>query len=182
MKKLVANLPRLSAVAVLSVSMASCGYALAGRGNTLPASIQVIGVPPFVNHTAYPDIDRLMTDAAVAEFQSKGKYKVQPEAAGVDGLLTVTIVGLEPRVTSFTAERLPSGFSIVVTASVEFKNLDDNSIIWSNPYFRVTDEYQLTGDENVIDITASFTQNTNAQERIAKKFARDVVTAIFEAF
>ncbi len=78
---------------------------------------------------------------------------------------------------------MPSAFAIIVTANVEFKNMrDSENVLWSNPSFRVAEEYQVTTDSNLTDITAFFTQNPNAKERLAKRFARDVVTAIFEAF
>jgi hypothetical protein len=70
-----------------------------------------------------------------------------------------------------------------VTADVEFKHVtENNSVIWANPSFRVAEEYQITADAALTDVTAFLSQNTNAQERLAKKFARDVVTSIFEAF
>jgi hypothetical protein len=161
----------------------SCGYALAGRGNALPAEITIIGVPYFTNVSSEPEIERVIGDAVRAEFQSKGKYRVQPDEGGVDGLLTGTVTQVELRPTAYTPERLPSAFALVVTASVEFKNMRDNeNVLWSNPSFRVADEYQVTTDNTLTDVTAFFTQNPNAKERLAKRFARDVVTAIFEAF
>ena len=75
-------------MAVGSLAASSCGYALAGRGNALPADITIIGVPYFVNQSSEPEIERVIGDAVRAEFQSKGKYRVQPDEAGVDGLLT----------------------------------------------------------------------------------------------
>ena len=172
-----------SSVALASVAMSSCGYALAGRGNALPADITIIGVPYFVNQSSEPEMERVLGDAVRAEFQSKGKYRVQPDETGVDGLLTGTVTQVELRPTAYTPERLPSAFALVVTANVEFKNMRDNeAVLWSNPSFRVMDEYQVTSDNNLTDVTAFFTQNPNAKERLAKRFARDVVTAIFEAF
>jgi hypothetical protein len=173
----------MAAIAALSLSALSCGYALAGRGNALPASITIIGVPHFANHSTTPDIERVLTDAVRAEFQSKGKYRVQPDDAGVHGLLTGTVVSVDLRPTSFTEERLPSSYAVVVTAAVEFKNASDNgAVLWANPSFRVAEEYQVTTGIEVTDVTAFLSQNANAQERLAKRFARDVVTSIFEAF
>lgn len=170
-------------VAVAGLAASSCGYALAGRGNALPADVTIIGVPYFANQSIEPEIERVIGDAVRAEFQSKGKYRVQPEASGVDGLLTGTVIAVELRATAYTPERLPSAFALIVTANVEFKNMRDNeNVLWSNPSFRVSEEYQVTSDNNLTDVTAFFTQNPNAKERLAKRFARDVVTAIFEAF
>ena len=41
---------------VMSAALVSagCGYSLAGRGNALPASIRVIGVPPITNLSPSP--------------------------------------------------------------------------------------------------------------------------------
>jgi len=44
------------------VLTSGCGYALAGRGNALPANIVAIGVPPFVNESTTPDVDRVLTE------------------------------------------------------------------------------------------------------------------------
>jgi hypothetical protein len=182
MRLLARRLGILGVVAV-SVLTASCGYALAGRGNALPPEIQLIGVPQFLNQSTTPEIDRVLTDAVRAEFQSKGRYRVQPDDVSVDGLLTCTVVNVELRPTAFTAERLPSSYAIIVTANVEFKNQRNNgAIIWANPSFRISDEYQVTAEATLTDVNAFFTENTNAQERLARKFARDVVTSIFEAF
>ena len=175
--------PLVVAIALLTAAASSCGYALAGRGNALPADIVIIGVPDFINHSSEPDMEQVLVNAVRAEFQSKGKYRVQPDSSGVDGLMTGTVTSVELRATAYTPERLPSAFALVVTANVEFKNMRDNeAVLWSNPSFRVADEYQVTSDNNLTDVTAFFTQNPNAKERLAKRFARDVVTAIFEAF
>jgi hypothetical protein len=161
----------------------SCGYALAGRGNALPASITIVGVPHFVNQSSTPDIDQALTQAVRQEFQSKGKYRVQSDDQGVHGLLTATITNVDLRPTAFTEDRLPSAYAIVVTANVEFKHVtENNEIIWANPAFRAAEEYQITADATLTDVTAFLSQNSNAQDRLAKKFARDVVTSIFEAF
>ena len=50
--------------ALLACSGASvaCGYALAGRGSYLPAYINVIGVPPFVNRSTVFNLETLLTE------------------------------------------------------------------------------------------------------------------------
>ncbi|MCC7008339.1 MAG: hypothetical protein IT184_05950 [Acidobacteria bacterium] len=174
----------LAAMMVAAVVSAACGYALAGRGNALPASITTIGVPPFVNHSSIGDVDRVVATAVREEFQTKGRYQVRPDAAGVDGLLTATISSVTLQPTAFSDDRRPTAFAVVVLANVEFKHVtDDNRVLWANPVFRVTDDYQLaSGSSGDVDPSALFSQNTQALDRLARKFAREVVTSIFEAF
>jgi hypothetical protein len=70
---------------------------------------------------------------------------------------------------------------IVVIASVEFREVATNRVIWSNPTFRVTDEYQVS-TSTTNDPAAILTQDLNARQRISRAFARSVVTSVFEAF
>ena len=173
----------LIALVAAATVTGSCGYALAGRGNALPPSIVIVGIPDFVNESSVPDIDRIITTAVRQEFQSKGKYRVQPDDASVHGLLTATIRDVDIRPTQLNEERMPTAYALVVSADVEFKHVtENNTVIWSNPSFRASEEYQVTSGATFTDAGAFLSQDSNAQERLAKKFARDVVTSIFEAF
>jgi len=173
------------AVALLAtcVSVASCGYALAGRGNALPAYVKTIGVPPIVNHSTTPDIDRILTSALQAEFQSRAHYRVVPDSTGVDALLTATITSVDnPPVAFDPKSNQATSRAIVLVLNVEFKDLHENKVLWSNPAFRfVSDEYQQT-TSTTATAEALFTQDANAADRLARRFSREVVTSILEAF
>src|SRR5207302_7986672 len=93
------NMRPLRALLLLAlVAHTGCGYSLAGRGSFLPAYIQRIGIPQFVNSTAVFDLDRQVTERVRTEFIGRGKYTIVPDATGVDALLTGTIssVSLTP--------------------------------------------------------------------------------------
>jgi outer membrane lipopolysaccharide assembly protein LptE/RlpB len=160
----------------------ACGYALTGRGNTLPADIRTIGLPELVNESTEAEIDRVLTNALRTEFQGRGRYVVQPQAAGVDAVLTgrVTSVRLEPL--AFTSEGQAQRYQVVVTAAVEFKDLKRNQVLWTSPSFIAREEYSLTTGTTANDPTALFRQDANALDRLARNFARSVVTSILEAF
>lgn len=178
MKRVVA-----SSVPLLAMLLgAGCGYALAGRGNALPSHVQSIGVPQFVNQSSTPDIDRVLTDAVRAELQTKGRYRVLPESSGVDAVLTGTVTNVTLRPLAFTGSQQVSRYAIITTANVEFKDVRDNRVLWSNPSFQSTDEYDLTTGIDRNDPSAIFTQDASAMERLSKNFARTIVTSIFEAF
>jgi outer membrane lipopolysaccharide assembly protein LptE/RlpB len=169
------------AVAV-AVAAAGCGYALAGRGNTLPTSIRSIGVPPIVNQSGLPEIDRYLVEAVRAELQSRGRYVIQPEATGVDAVFNATIASVTSQPSGFNESRQATRLQIVLTASVEFRDLQQDKVLWSNPSVRVIDEYPIASTDNPNDASALFRQYTSAYERMAAKFAREVVTSVFDAF
>ena len=172
----------LCGVVLLMLLASACGYALAGRGNTLPPSIVSIGIPQFVNQSIIGDIDRPLTDAVRIEFQSRGRYRVLPQSEGVDAVLTARIVSVVLQPVAFTAQNQVARNAIIATAAIEFKELATDRMIWSNPSFQVRDEYEVTSTTSPTDANALLTNNVSALERLSRTFARSVVASIFEAF
>ena len=174
-----------SLVVVMALTIASslnCGYALTGRANTLPPHVRLIGIPQFVNQSSTPEIDVRLTEAVRVEFSGRGRFKIDTTATGADAVLVarVTNVTLIPETFS---ERQATRYLLIVTASVEFKDLRDNGkVLWSSPSFRAQDQYQVTGTQNAADVNALLRTDTDALDRLAKAFARTLVTAIMEAF
>ena len=163
------------------MAAAGCGYALAGRGNALPASIRSIGIPDFQNQSSLPDLDRALTDAVREEFVAKGRYTILPQSQGVDGVVIGTITSVTTPPAAFTPDNQVSRYLIVVTARVEFREVATDRVIWTNPNFKVSDEYEVS-TSTVASPEAILTQDGPAKQRIARAFARSVVTSIFEAF
>ena len=176
MKRLV---PAGLALTLLAVS--ACGYALAGREINIPANIKRIGVPPFENQSSTPDLDRVLADAVRTELRSRGRFQIVQDATGVDAVLTAVLRPLDTRVLALTDQtRQASKYSMTVNASVEFKDLTTNKMLWTNPAVAVTEEYEATGTISINDPAAIFSQDDNALSRLAKAFARSVVNAALE--
>jgi hypothetical protein len=162
--------------------LAGCGYSLAGRGSFLPESIKTIGVPMFGNNTPVFDIERRVTEKVRSELIGRGRYKVLPEATGVDGVLTGAITSIQLVPASFTEQRQASRYAIIMSASIEFKDVASGKVLWSNPSMQFREEYEVTTGVTALDPAAFFSQNTNAIERLSSNFARSAVSAILEAF
>ena len=164
------------------VSATGCGYALAGRGSFLPAYIEKIGVPTFVNRTTVFNLETLLSQKVRSEFIGRGKYQILPESTGVDALLTgeVTSVSLTPA--SFNTQQLASRYALTMTASIQLRDMRANKILWENPSVMFRQEYDATGGTSALDPAAFFQQDMNALERISTEFARTIVSAILEAF
>lgn len=169
------------AVLGLLVPLASCGYSLAGRGAFLPEYIKVIGVPTFVNNTTVYDVERRITERVRSELIGRGKYKVLPEATGVDGLLTGEILSITLTPAAFTDQRQASRYVLTLTAKIEFKDVKADKVLWSNPSMQFREEYDIT-NTTTPDATTFFGQDANALDRVAQEFARSIVSAILEAF
>ena len=177
----------LCVLSVLSggVLWSGCGYTLAGRGSTLPATIKTIGIPLFTNRTSVFNLETTLTTKVRSEFIGRGKYDIVPESTGVDGLLTgeVTAVTIQPA--SINANQLASRYAITMVARVELKDTKTNMVLWDNPSLVFRQEYDATGSQTTqgaVDPSAFFGQDTNALDRLSTDFAKSIVSAILEAF
>jgi Lipopolysaccharide-assembly len=176
------RLLRALTLVAATASLAGCGYTLAGRGNTLPTHIRTIGVPQCVNHSSTPDIDGVLTDKVRQELTSRGRYLINPGIEGADATLTCTVVAVTIIPIEFGADRLPIRQAIVVTASIEFKDVKDDKVLYSNPGFQARDEFSVTTSQSVNDPNSFLRTNVQAMDRLAQNFARTIVTSILEAF
>lgn len=172
---------RTFAVLLLTISLAGCGYALAGRGSFLPAYIQTIGVPTFANNTSVYDMERVITERVRSEFIGRGRYKVFPEREGHDALLLGEISSIAFLPTAQNQQGLTSRYALVVTAKIEFRDMKVDKVLWQNPAMQFREEFEVSSTV-AADPAAFFGQNANARDRIAQEFARAVVSAILEAF
>ncbi len=169
------------------VASNGCGYALAGRGNFLPSYIRTIGIPNFENHTSFFQMAQLATDKVRTEFIGRGNYKIVPEATGADAVLVGAITNVMIMPTNFSAAQQASRYTITVTANIQLRDVQKDTVLWSNPSISIREEYDatsaLSNDPTApVDPTAFFNQESNALERISNEFSRSVVSAILEAF
>jgi hypothetical protein len=176
----------LRAVALLLAMLGSgCGYTLAGRGSTLPATIKSIGIPQFTNRTTVFNLETILTKKVQSEFIGRAKYAIEPDANNVDAVLTgeVTTVSIQPA--SINANQLASRYAITMVARVELKDVKTNMVLWDNPSLVFRQEYDATGSQTTqgaVDPNAYFGQDTNALDRLSTDFAKSIVSAILEAF
>lgn len=164
-----------------------CGYALAGRGNTIPAYIRTLGVPMFGNRTPYAPMEQLFTEKIRVEFQSRGRYQVLPSDTGVDGVVRGDVVSIGLAPAGFNPSQQASRYRFTVVVGVSFTDVRQQKVLWENPSLSFTDEYDLAS-ANSVNLAASagagafIDQERAAVDRLTTDFARSVVSAILEAF
>ncbi|MEP6918703.1 MAG: LPS assembly lipoprotein LptE [Acidobacteriota bacterium] len=138
-----------------ALCLPGCGYSLSGRGSFLPAYIRVIGVPMFVNGTSIYDVEKRITDRVRSELIGRGKYTIKDQATGVDGLIIGTITSISTTPAAVTDTRLASRYVFTLTASVEFRDVKANKLLWSNPSVMFREEYDVTSTSSATSPQAS---------------------------
>ena len=115
-----------------------------GAEISCPAYIRTIGIPTFENHTSLFQIAQLVTDKVRTEFIGRGNYKIVPEAAGADAVLVGTITNVMVVPTNFSAEQQASRYTITVTANIQLRDVQKDTVLWSNPSITIREEYDAT--------------------------------------
>jgi outer membrane lipopolysaccharide assembly protein LptE/RlpB len=167
---------RFLIVAPLLLMMA-CGYHLAGTGTALPEHIKTIGLPIFTNNSQGYQIEQKLTNSVQTVLIQRGKYKVLPQAEGVDALLKGTIMSVSLYPASYETQGRASEYNVVITAKVTFTDLSDKKVLFQNPSYIFRGQYQLDPAE-----AAYFDRQSSAIDQISKDFAESVVSAILEGF
>jgi len=170
-----------------TLALTGCGYALAGRGNTIPDYIQVLGIPMFGNRTPYSPMEQIFTEKVRVEFQSRGRYQVVPDETGVDGIVRGELVNIGAAPAGFNPNQQASRYRFTVTVAVSFTDVRQKRTIWENSALTFSDEYELASAASA-NLAASgaagafIDQERAAVDRLSTDFARSVVSAILEAF
>jgi hypothetical protein len=169
-------------MAIACLTGDGCGYALAGRGSFLPDYVQSIGIPGFTNRTNVFNLETMLTQKVRAEFIGRGKYKILPEGANADAVLTGEVVTAVLTPISFSAGQLATRYALTVSARVELRDVRENKTLWENQALIFRQEYEAQSGVNAADPAAFFGQDINALDRMTNDFARTIVSAILEAF
>jgi outer membrane lipopolysaccharide assembly protein LptE/RlpB len=160
------------------LALTGCGYALVGKGNSLPATIHTIDIPAFVNKTTRVELEQRVTQSVAEEFVSRGRLKLVTNLNDADAVLhgSIDTFGIFP--VAFNAQGRATQYQISITANIELvDHRNDDKVLWKNDQYRFTENYQ-------VDITSSdsFDQETRAIEAIADRFAQSLVANLLEGF
>ncbi len=165
----------LTALALI-VAMGGCGYGLVGRTSSLPPDIENIYVAPLENKTLRQQVDLILTENIGEEFLRRPRFKLVNSALEAHAVLRGAVTGFHVRPVLFgAAEGRASEYEILVTASMDFRRTDTDEVLWEQPYYSFSEQYEF--DENeLIDL------EDVAIESVAEDFAQTIVIDILEGF
>jgi hypothetical protein len=153
-------------------------YKPAGRGDALPKHIRTLAIPPFQNPSLRFKVEQRFTAALIDETLRRARsLNVVSTAAGADAVMLGEIKSFSFRpvvLDDFGRARL---FEVTVAVGLTVRDQTRNKIIFSNPNYVFRGEYEISGDPQ-----AFFSEEGPAVDRIARDFAKSVMTTILEGF
>jgi outer membrane lipopolysaccharide assembly protein LptE/RlpB len=173
-----------------TLTLAGCGYHVAGRSDSLPKSIHVIAVPALENKTTVYRIEQRLTAATVHEFLAKTPYRVVSDPANGDAVLRGKVLTLEAVPLMFDT-KTGRAVTMLVTLKCEltFEERATGKILYHTDNFLFRNEYEIptvvnpsSGQLNPATLAGFFEEQDPALDRMAQDFAARLVAAVVENY
>ena len=173
---------KLTLVGLLLVLLTSSGfkgcYQQVGKGDAFPQHIKTLAIPPFQNRGLRYKVEQRFTAAMIDEvIRRRRAINVVSTTKGADAVMLGTIKNFSYRgalIDDFGRARV---FEIQIVAGITVKDLTTNKIIFDNQNYVYKTEYEVTGD-----VQQFFNEEGPAVKRLARDFAKSVLTTILEGF
>jgi len=168
---------RALACVLAAVSLIGCGYQVAGTMDSLPKTIHTIAIPQTKNTTIQYKLSDLLTAYVGREFLSRTRYKIVPNPADADAVLSMAVVNFVTYPTIFDpiAGRA-TGTQAIVTLNFTLRDKAGATIL-TRPNFEVRQRYEIS-----IDPKQYLDETEPALQRLATDVSRSVVSAILNKF
>ena len=168
---------RALVLTVFAVTTMGCGYALVGRGSNIPEDVQVIYLAPLENQTRRAQVEQILNQTIADEVVLRGRFDLSSGEEQADAVMDGLITGFQVTPVQFDDEGLASEYEIQISASMEFRRVGSDEILWRNQAYIFRENYELEEEE------ASFFDRENvAIEQVAIIFAKTLLTDLMEGF
>ncbi len=167
----------LCTLLLLTGSFTEC-YKPAGRGDGLPKHIKTLAIPPFQNPSLRFKVEQRFTAAMVDEAIRRGRsLNVVSTAEGADAVMLGTIKNFYFRPVLLDDQGRARLFELTIIAGLTVRDQTRNKILFDNQNFVFRGEYEIS-----VDPTSFFNEEGPATDRIARDFAKSVISTILEGF
>ena len=165
-------------VVLMLVSLAGCGYHVAGHTDLLPKTLHTIYMPAWGNASIrYKLTDSLPQDIA-REFIAKTKYQIVTKPDHADAVLTGTVLRFNANPSIFDpATARASVVEAEVAMAVKLTDRATGKVLWENNWMTFKQRYEISTTP-----TTYFDESSPALVRLSREVARNVVSAILSNF
>jgi len=133
--------PIFQALLLILLFSTACGYHTAGHAVTLPANVQTIDIPAFVNRTQTYKIEQRLTAAVVHEMVTRTHYHILNEPSdSADATLRGTVISTSTSPLTYDSQTgRASSALVVVTAKVTLTDRQ-GKVLYQNPSYLFREE------------------------------------------
>lgn len=158
---------------IVPVAVSSCGYALVGRGSSLPPGIKSVEIPQFKNLTNEPDIDTIITRAVIDGFIKDGRLEVKSKA---DSALKGKILGYELRPVAYDDENNATEYVVSLTLKIVHTEKGTQKVL-AKQTFNTEWRYQV--DQSIF---VAESLRLDAVKEAAERASDSIISIVIESF
>jgi len=170
------NWSRYIGFVVIILSLVACGYHLRGKGTFWPPQIKKVCVPVFKNLSGRYELDLKLTRSVINELVSRTGAVIEPDREKADGLLSGEITAFKVEPIAVSEAGAARRYKITISTKVVFTDLVNQRVIFSSDNFNYVEDYEVPEG---VDFE---TVETQAIDRVAEKYARQLVVNLVEGF
>ncbi|OYT69913.1 MAG: hypothetical protein CFK52_12665 [Chloracidobacterium sp. CP2_5A] len=163
---------------VCGLGAGPCGYRRLDAGGSLPPDIKTLAVQPFTNQTLRYRVEQRFTNAVIEEILRRRLPVTlinDPERA--DAVLSGDIKSVTTGQALVDNRGTVRLFQIAIRSGVTLRDQTRNRALFDNPNLEFRGEYEFSSDPR-----SFFNEEDPAVDRLARDFARSVVTTMLERF
>jgi len=159
----------------VTFTVSACGYALVGRGTSLPSGVRSVSIPQFKDKTGEPNIDTIVTRAVKDEFIKDGRLKVKT-GSSADSVLEGEINSYSLRPVAYDSNNNVTEYVITLGLLIIHKSKGAGKILKRQ---NVLTKWRYEVDPS---ITIAESLRVSAIEEAAVRAAESIVPLIVESF
>jgi hypothetical protein len=153
-------------------------YKPAGRGDGLPKHIKTLAIPPFQNPSLRFKVEQRFTSAVVDEALRRARsLNIVSTTEGADAVMLGSIESFSFRPVLIDDLGRARLFEVTITVGLTVRDQTKNKVIFDNRGYVFRGEYEISGDPKTF-----FSEEGPAVDRIARDFAKSVISTILEGF
>ena len=169
---------KIGLVVAVCLVAAACGYKTASHSSRLPTEVKTIAVPAFTNQTQSYRVEQVLTAAVVREFVTRTKFRVLPEISNdADAILRGTVTSATAAPLTYDSQTGRASTALV-TVTLRVQLVDRKGLVlFDNPNYTFREQYQVSRE-----VSSFFEEDAPAMDRLARDFARTLVSSVVEAY
>jgi hypothetical protein len=146
--------------------------------NGMPKHIRTVAVPPFQNQALRFKIESRFTEAVMGELIRRGHgLRVQSEREGADAVVDGVIRNFYFSGVLLDQNARARIFEVTIVGAVTVRDQVNNRVLYDNQNYVYRGEFEFTSDPRTF-----FNEEDPAAQRIARKFAEDLVSTLVNGF
>jgi outer membrane lipopolysaccharide assembly protein LptE/RlpB len=165
----------LLTLGLLMVPAAGCGYHFPRRGYEIPKHIKRLAIPTFLNRTAEPEAEAVLTDALRVEMTKAG-FATVTDTQDADAIVMGILDIFEAAPISFGVTDFAVEYRIRMVVHIKIRD-GENHVLWEDPAVDRVIEYMASPD-----IFISEQNRRTAVRQLAREMMRDITARIFDGF